>query len=219
MIDDRALLRLLQICDSQFPVGSFAHSGGLETYAHLGVRAPELRELLANQIELGWGRLDLPAASLAWRQSLEPAALDALGARLDAWKTIPAARRASLRLGQRTLALARRLYPEAALGLALPRPHQAVVAGALGRRLAIPPRPLLLGFGQTTLTASLAAATRCMPLSPGEAQELLVALQPVLARAVEQALDDPRGAFFSSTPALDIRSHQQASLGTRLFQS
>ncbi len=40
------LLRLFQLFDSQFPVGAFAHSGGLETYGQAGAGLPELRELL-----------------------------------------------------------------------------------------------------------------------------------------------------------------------------
>ena len=55
----RAGLRLLQLFDSQFPVGAFAHSGGVETYAALGGVVPELREILHAQIELGWGRSEL----------------------------------------------------------------------------------------------------------------------------------------------------------------
>jgi urease accessory protein len=40
-----------------------------------------------------------------------------------------------------------------------------------------------------------------------------------LAYAVEGALANPEGSLFTCTPALDIRSHQQAFLQTRLFQS
>jgi urease accessory protein len=58
-----------------------------------------------------------------------------------------------------------------------------------------------------------------MPISPAQAQELLVASHQPLARAVERALADPAGSLFTSTPALDIRSHQQAFLPTRLFQT
>ena len=38
-------------------------------------------------------------------------------------------------------------------------------------------------------------------------------------RAASAALADPEAALFASTPALDIRSHEQAFLRTRLFQS
>jgi len=218
-MDGLALLRLLQLCDAQFPIGSFAHSGGLETYAQLGAGAAELRELLINQFELGSGRLDLAAAGMAWEQAEAPDALEKLALHVDAWKVIPSLRRASLGLGRRTLLLARRLFPDVARTLEIACPHQPVVIGALGRRLRVPRRPLLLGFGQAALTASLAAATRCVPLSPGQAQELLVELQPALIRLVDEILQDPHSAFFACTPAWDIRAHQQASLSTRLFQS
>jgi urease accessory protein len=218
-MDGLALLRLLQLCDAQFPTGGFAHSGGLETYAQLGVGAPELRELLTHQLELGAGRLDLASAAMAWEQADAPDALETLAEHVDAWKMIPSLRRASLGLGRRTLLLARRLFPDVTRTLQIGCPHQSVIIGVLGRRLGVPPRPLLLGFGQASLTASLAAATRCMPLSPGQAQELLVELQPVLIRVADEILQNPHSAFFACTPALDIRGHQQASLTTRLFQS
>lgn len=218
-MDDLALLRLLQIFDAQFPIGTFAHSGGLETYAQLGAGASELRSLLTHQLELGSGRLDLAAACQAWMQADSPEALDTLTRSVDAWRVIPGQRQASLRIGRQTLVLARRLFPDAVRSLEIVPPHQAIVIGSLGRRLALPLRPLLLAFGQSALTASLAAGTRCLSLSPGQAQQILVSLQPLVIRVVDAVLDDPDGAFFACTPAIDIRSHQQASLATRLFQS
>ncbi len=52
---DLHLLQLFQLFDSQFPVGAFAHSGGLETYGQAGARLPELRELLAIAGRAGMG--------------------------------------------------------------------------------------------------------------------------------------------------------------------
>src|SRR4051812_50199579 len=60
------LLRLLQLFDSQLPVGAFAHSGGLETYGQAGAGLSALRQLMTNQIAPGWGRGELAAACLAW---------------------------------------------------------------------------------------------------------------------------------------------------------
>src|SRR2546423_1089562 len=97
-------LRLLQLFDSQFPVGAFAHSGGLETYAQAGGGLDVVRALLIDQIELGWGRGDLAAASLAWNVAADarPAlALDRLSTAVSAFKVIPAVRDASLKLGAR----------------------------------------------------------------------------------------------------------------------
>ena len=217
---DIALLRLLQVFDSQFPVGGFAHSGGLETYAALGGALPELREVLGAQIALGWGRSELGAACLAWRAAGSDDStreLDRLAQTLDALKVVPAARDMSIGLGRRTADLLRRLYPDVAPDL--DRPHHALVVGAAGRRLGIDVRALLLAFAQSLATSTLAAAVRCMPVSSVQAQEVLIEAHTRIANAVERALADPEACLFTCTPALDIRSHQQAHLHTRLFQS
>lgn len=216
-LNELALLRLLQLSDSQFPVGAFAHSGGLETYAHLDLPSEALAELLAHQICLGWGRLDLAAVVLAWQRAEDEEALEHLALDLGACKVIPGVHQTSLKLGRRMLKLADRLFPGRAP--AVEPSHHAVILGSLGRRLDITLKPLLLGFAQSTLISALAAATRCMPVSPERAQEILIALQPQLSDAVTRVLRDPEGSFFSSTPALDLRAHQQAHLITRLFQS
>lgn len=220
MTRDLQLLRLLQLFDSQFPVGTFAHSGGLETYAQQGASVPELRSLLTNQIALGWGCGELAAACLAWHAAARSSAndLDQIAARVGALKVVPAVRDASIRLGTRTLTLLRRLYPRMA-ALDPKPPHHAVVVGAAARLLDLPLRELLLAQGQSLLTGALAAATRCMPISPAQAQALMVDLQPRLATAVERAIADPDEALFTCTPALDIRCDQQGRLHTRLFQS
>ena len=225
-----ALLRLFQLFDSQFPVGAFAHSGGVETYASLGAGLADLREILHGQIALGWGRSELAAAHLAWRAagattgtvpgSLPDAGdtpLVGLARRVDALKVVPAVRSASIGLGRRTLELLRRVYPEAAAEV--DPPHHAVVVGAAGWRLGVGVRELLLAYAQNLAMGTLAAALRCMPVSPAQAQVLLAGAHEDLGRAVERALADPEGSLFTCTPALDIRGHEQAFLRTRLFQS
>ncbi len=221
-MDGLALLRLLQLFDSQFPVGAFAHSGGLETFASEGAELPQLHEVLEGQIELGWGRSELAAACLAWQATEAPAplrALNDLAARVHAFKVIPATRDTSLRLGQRTLTLVRRLYPDAVRGLDIEPTHHAVVVGAIGRRLDVELTALLLAFAQSLAAGTLAAATRCMPISPAQAQALLVDMHESLVAAVARVRRNPEDYLFSCTPALDIRAHQQGFLRTRLFQS
>jgi urease accessory protein len=210
-------LRLQQIFDSQFPVGGFAHSGGVETYASLGGGLAELREVLQAQIALGWGRSELSAAHLAWRVADEESRLVVLARHVDALKVVPAVRQASIGLGRRTFDLLRRLYPDAAV--AVDPSHQAIVVGAAARRLRIDVADLLLAYAQSLAMGTLTAALRCMPVSPAQAQLTLTEMHDELARAVERALADPEAMLFTCTPALDIRSHEQAFLRTRLFQS
>jgi urease accessory protein len=215
--DGVALLRLLQIFDSQFPVGAFAHSGGVETYASLGGGLPELREILQAQIALGWGRSELAAAHLAWRGGNGESRHAVLSRQVDALKVVPAVRQASVGLGRRTRELLRRLYPEAAVDV--DPPHHAIVVGAAARRLGIGVHELLLAYAQSLATGTLTAALRCMPVSPAQAQRLLADAHSDIAGAVRRAIDDPETMLFTCTPALDIRSHEQAFLRTRLFQS
>ncbi len=216
---DVQLLRLFQLFDSQFPVGAFAHSGGLETYAQSGAGLVELRELAMAQIALGWGRGELAGACLAWKAAGDPGELDRIAARAGAFKVVPAVRDASVRLGGRTLTLLRRLYPGEMRAVDPTPAHHAVVVGAAGRALDLPVRELLLAYAQSLLAGTLAAAMRCMPISPPQAQALIVELQPQLARAVDEVMADPEDALFTCTPALDIRCEQQGRLPTRLFQS
>jgi urease accessory protein len=216
-MDALSLLRLQQLFDSQVPIGGFAHSGGIETYAQLGMDVAELPILLRACIAHGWGRLDLGAAALAHDQAWDERALDDLGRVVDAAKVVEGPRNASLQLGRRMTVLMERVYPNSTVRV--DPPHHAVVAGASGARLDIPRRELLLAFASSVVAGSLAAATRCMRLSPARAQEQLASLHDDITVAVDRALADPEDALFTSTPALDIRAHQQASLYSRLFQS
>ena len=214
-------LQLFQLFDSQFPIGAFAHSGGLETYGQAGAGLPQLRELLAVQIRHGWGRAELAAASLAWAAAGGPdsGSLARLAALVSAHKTIPSIHETSVRLGQRTLALLRRLYPDLSSLASIEPPHHAIVLGAAGRALALPLRELLVAYAHSLIAASVATATRCMPVSPAPGQELIVEFQPALAAAVSRAVEATEVDLFTCTPGLDIRCHQQSGLTTRLFQS
>lgn len=217
-MNDLAFLRLLQLSDTAFPIGAFAHSSGLETYAQNSMTKTEHEDYLRGQLELGWGRLDLAALVLAY-QVEDLVGLEQLCLELSSWKIVPGLRQTSLKLGQRLLTLSKRLFLGLCDDLVLAEPHHSVVFGVLGKRLDIDLPSLLLAYAQSTLTSQLVAATRCMSLSPEQAQEILVGLQPVIVEAVETVMADPRASFFSATPAADIRAHQQAFLYTRLFQS
>jgi len=219
---DVRLLQLFQLFDSQFPIGAFAHSGGLETYGQAGAGLPQLRELLAVQIRHGWGRAELAAASLAWTAAAGPnsaSVLSRLAALVSAHKTIPSIHETSVRLGQRTLALLQRLYPDLSSLASIEPSHHAIVLGAAGRALALPLRELLVAYAHSLIAASVATATRCMPVSPAQGQELIVEFQPALASAVSRAVEATEDDLFTYTPGLDIRCHQQSGLTTRLFQS
>ncbi len=214
----RHLLLLLQWFDSQFPVGAYAHSGGLEAYGQRGAGPLELRQLSEVFVRCGTLRMDLAACALAWQAGGDAAELERLGTELTAWRAVPGPRDTSLKLGRRWLRVVRRLYPSVGVP-SLDHSHHAVVVGCCGRALGVPLVPLLLAYAHSALTALLAAATRCMPVSPEQAQEILRDLQGGIVEVVEQVVEDPARQLWSCAPAWDIRAHEQAVLHTRLFQS
>lgn len=216
-MDTLALLRFHQIFDSGFPTGAFAQSGGLETYAQQGLTPQGLRELLVNNLALGYGRLDLAAAALAYECYGDAAKLTALGWRVDAAKVIEGPRKASLQMGNRVGELIRRLHPSA--DLAFERQHYCVVIGASAALLRIPLRDAVTGLCQSLVMGSLAAATRSMRLGAIHGQSVLTELQPMIETTVNDVLADPECSMFTSTPGLDLRAHEQATLYSRMFQS
>ena len=215
--NQQAFLSLFQLMDSQFPIGSFAHSSGLETYAQMDISKEALAEFLEGQLKLGFGRLDSAACILAY-DAISQAELDNLCTELTAWKPIRGIRETSLKLGKRLYSLSERIYPDANLPK-LDEPHQAVVLGMLGNYLGLDKTSLILAFVQSNVIAQLQAATRCMSLSPEQAQEILTSLQPAMTEIVTEVLASPQDNMYAATPALDMRAHQQAALYTRLFQS
>jgi urease accessory protein len=222
-MEDLAWLTLLQLHDSAYPIGAFAHSNGLERYAALGMRAEGLEAYLRAQLRLGFGRLDIAALALAYLASEHDgtAELAELATTLNAWKVVPSLRATSLALGRRTLKVAARSWPEAAarVELAGEARHHPLVVGRLARWLDLPLRPTALAFAQGSLASALSAATRCLPLGPERAQALLSALQPALIEGVTNVLQAPADALWSATPAADLRALQQPQMPSRMFES
>jgi len=209
-----AFLRLMQIFDSQFPTGGFVHSGGLESYAQAGIDAAGLSELLRSFLSKGFGQLDLAAFTIVHG---DPSRAVEIAGCLAARKPIPTIRETSLRLGKRMQLLAQRLFGDKAPNLD-PAYHPAV-AGTISAAIGADLEWALPAFAQSQVTGMLAAATRCMKLSPGQAQETLTSLQELISSVCAEVIENPEDHLWSCTPAMDIRCCQQLHLYTRLFQS
>jgi urease accessory protein len=215
--------RVLQLADSGFPTGGFAHSAGLEAAVQQGeVRgAPELRRFVR---ELLWqaGHGGLPLLGAAHR---EPSTLPSLDARADAFLTSHVANRASRTQGRALLDTCARIFPgpvaplrEAARADKLCF-HHAPLFGAVLRALdvALPDAQAL--YLSLTLRGTLSAAVRLGIVGTHESHQLQHQATPLLDAVLEQCAGLGVDALAQPSPLLDLLGSTHDRLYSRLFLS
>ncbi|KPL90988.1 urease accessory protein UreF [Herpetosiphon geysericola] len=224
-----AQLKLLQLADSALPIGSTAHSYGVESLVaegQLGVAG--LGQFLHAFVQES-GQLEAYLAYQAWRladvSAFDQAWLD-LNDQAAAFKPARESRHASAVLGRRLLSLALQLEP-------LPRWHQAsslaqtqqiethhsCVFGMVAAGLRIEAEAMLVALLQQMTLSLILACQKILPLGQVQAQQLLWQLHPSIQAVVAQT---PSTSFADLVPCsigLDGASMRHPLLGTRLFIS
>ena len=225
--EGKSLLTLLQLTDSFFPTGAFAHSFGLETYVQLElVNDPETFEMfLRSTLHHGLRNGDAVAIGLTYKATEIEEVID-LDARLTAMKVARESREGSIKIGKQFLRNAAILERNAMLDEYAERVrsgrgagHHAIAYGLVASAAKIDLFSAVLGYLHAHVVGQVSAAVRLIPLKPTDGQGIINAIRPNLidiARFAEGAgMDDLRGF----TPGLDIRSMQHERLYSRLFIS
>lgn len=225
-----ALLVLLQLGDGLFPAGGFAHSFGLETYAQEGrVRdRGGLEAFVTAHLEGAAGPGDAVAVAVATRLAAggDLAAWYALDARLDAMKTVPEFRTASRQMGRQTARVAAALGDDTALASiiraiddGLVAGHHATVFGAAAGRLGAAAEAAAAAYLYSTAALLVGAGLRLLRLGQLDAQRVLAAARPRIARLAADAARADVDDMWTFTPALELAGLRHASLEMRLFRS
>ncbi|WP_223645500.1 urease accessory protein UreF [Corallococcus sp. EGB] len=215
--------RVLQLGDSAFPTGGFAHSGGLEAAVQQGeVREREGLARFARELLWQTGHGALPLLGAAWR---EPATLEALDARAESFLTNHVANRASRTQGRAFLDTCARIFPgqvgplrEKARAAGL-RFHHAPLFGAVLRALEVElsdAQQLLLSL---TLRGALSAAVRIGIVGTHESHQLQHQCAPLLDEVLEACAGLGPESLAQTAPLLDLFGATHDRLYSRLFLS
>jgi urease accessory protein len=210
-VDQLALLGLLQLADSALPIGSAAHSFGLETLAEEGTIEPRNLEQFLHDSLQETGLLEAVFVRRAWHLHTWRDLSD----ELSAWKPARESRDASLKLGRRLAELVNAWtgIPVIEAGL-----HYAIVFGAAGALLGVPENATVLAYLQQWVTGMVSSCQRLMPLGQTAASTTIWNLRAAVARTARAALTlDQEVSCFSPLPELSSMRH--GLLETRLFIS
>ena len=215
---------LLQVNDSQFPSGAYAHSMGLEELVQRGVvKKPEdLEAFLQHQIIPSLLAFELPfliqAHALAGQG--DPAGLRALDEELDAWKLAAELRQASRQLGSRRLSLIQKLDADPALATyaASGAPCHHLIACALELRR-LPVAAAACAFSLQTLSGYAISAMKLMRLGQERCQLIIHGSMAILAPQINALVESPTERIGWFNPLLEIASMRHARANERLFIS
>ncbi len=213
-------LCLLQLADSALPIGTLAHSFGLESLAAESLLiVAGLEDFLSDYLAEA-GRLEGAFCRSAARLSanFEMEAWRDLNARLSAWKPARESRAASLALGKRFLQLAWEVAPNPMLeaARATGSAHQATAFGLAAGALEIEEELVAAAYLHQVTSNLISACQRLMPLGQRQAASILWRLKPaILAAASSTDLEN----VCCFTPLVELASMRHPYLATRLFVS
>ena len=228
-------LSLLQLTDSAFPTGRYAHSYGLEAYAQCHLitsSAPRsLLPLLTDTVQLGVAPSDGVALACAHRavradRHCDLGLVQRADRRLSAVKLAREPRETSIRIGRSLLSNAQAIFKEADISdlahlidAGETPGNQAIIAGVLTAKLGVRCAEAVAAELFAFSASWVAAGVRLGLIDHRVGQRILHQALPVIGRAALRATSGDVGDISSCTPLLDVMSmrHEQAEI--RLFAS
>ena len=220
------LAALLHSTDSAYPIGGFAHSGGLEGLTGTGEinTAEDLAQFLEHEVAdtLQW--VDLPLLHQAWLAATaeDEDTLVELDILSEAVRFGAEPRQASRRLGTQRLALFESLHTEpwmSAVGRALPHKHFCIVAGIEAAVLNMPVAAAMTGLAHQAVMMVAQAALKLIRVGQKSVQAQVVRMAArypaLIAHACALELED----IGTCLPRFDIGTAWHETAPARMFLS
>jgi len=226
--DTAWIANLLQLSDTFYPTGSYAHSFGLEGLVQDGfVRdRASLREFLLEQALPSLASTDLVVAAAAWKAAGDPSDFERLTELCQLGSALRGAREpreASEAIGRQRLELlaqrpdasplVRRLREQ---GGSTP---SSVIAAIEARALGAPVEAALSALIYSAAAGLLAAAVKLLRLGQNAVQSLLTEALALAPSLIARALATPLAEAGAFTPWWDVAAARHERADFRLFIS
>ncbi|WEG14782.1 urease accessory protein UreF [Pullulanibacillus sp. KACC 23026] len=224
------LYPLLQLCDSNFPSGTFSHSFGFETYIQEGKISDPLTLLSAlkryccKQLTYVEGL----ACRLAY-ESLDAGCFSEVfkwDHYLYASNLAEETRLGNRRIGERLAKLCLELYPSneleeyvEAIKKKEAYGHSSIVFALVCHDLNISIRETLQAYLYSSVSSLVQNAVRGIPLGQTDGQKILVNMQEEINHALKLINRASREEFGAVSPGLEMAQMNHERLTVRLFMS
>lgn len=216
------MLWLLQVNDSSYPSGAYAHSFGLEELVDSGLITDpaSLERFFEFQVLPSLLTFEIPtfarAHAAVHRRDLDD--LIAMDAELDAWRIPHESREASRRIGSQRLELLAALDHSpfiSSFRVACPRGHLLVVSAL--ELSTVPSADAARAFAYQTIAGLVSASMKLIRIGQNACQQILRRMLTALSADIDSSLvTEPDGWF---NPLLEIASLRHARSHARLFIS
>ncbi|KHD84309.1 urease accessory protein UreF [Heyndrickxia ginsengihumi] len=224
------LFPLLQLCDSNFPSGSFSHSFGFETYIqeHVIYDSNSFKQALITYLKKQLVYTEGLACKLAFElaEIQDHADWIELDQLLFSSCLAKETRLANKRIGERMLKLCAQLYPSEQLLAYLNQlqnkqvhGHAAIVFAIVAHHLEVPMKTAVGTYLYANLSSLVQNAVRGIPIGQSAGQQILVEVQPILEESIQTITQLTIEDFGAVIPGLEIAQMRHEKLHVRLFMS